>query len=59
MGLFGATHQLGLPPKICHTYPAMVKLGTVIPYKKKFEKYINLVIQAWVVLITVFFTGNQ
>ena len=28
-------------PKICHTYPAMMKLGTVIPYLKKILKYIN------------------
>ena len=25
-------------PKICHTYPSMVKLGTVIPYLKKIQK---------------------
>ena len=25
-------------PKICHTYPTMMKLGTVIPYLKKFQK---------------------
>ena len=25
-------------PKICHTYPAMMKLGTVIPYPKKTQK---------------------
>ena len=25
-------------PKICHTYPAMMKLGTVIPYPKKIQK---------------------
>ena len=25
-------------PKICHTYPAMIKLGTVIPYLKKLQK---------------------
>ena len=28
-------------PKICHTYPTMMKLGTVIPYLKKFQKYMN------------------
>ena len=27
-----------LLPKICHTYPTMMKLGTVIPYLKKIEK---------------------
>ena len=38
IGLSGATHELGggqkdppLLPKICHTYPVMMKLGTVIP----------------------------
>ena len=25
-------------PKICHTYPTMIKLGTVIPYLKKIQK---------------------
>ena len=25
-------------PKTCHTYPAMIKLGTVIPYLKKIPK---------------------
>ena len=24
--------------KVCHTYPAMMKLGTVIPYLKKIQK---------------------
>ena len=46
MGLFGAAHGWGegkkAPfPKTCHTYPAMIKLGTVIPYLKKIQKYIN------------------
>ena len=27
-----------LLPIICHTYPAMMKLGTVIPYLKKIQK---------------------
>ena len=39
MGIFGAAHGWGegggvkwTPlPKICHTYPTMMKLGTVIP----------------------------
>ena len=31
--------QKDLPlPKICHTYPKMIKLGTVIPYLKKIQK---------------------
>ena len=41
MGIFGAANRWawGDPlPKICHTYPAMMKLGTVIPYLKKIEK---------------------
>ena len=25
-------------PKTCHTYPTMMKLGTVIPYLKKIQK---------------------
>ena len=25
-------------PKICHTYPRMMKRGTVIPYPKKIQK---------------------
>ena len=28
-------------PKIRHTYPTMMKLGTVIPYLKKIQKYVN------------------
>ena len=32
----GATRPLLL--KICHTYPAMMKLGAVIPYPKKIKK---------------------
>ena len=31
-------------PKICHTYPTMMKLDTLIPYLKKIQKYINHVI---------------
>ena len=43
MGIFGAGHGWGGPkrppvPKICHTYPTMMKLGTVIPYLKKIHK---------------------
>ena len=47
-GLLGAVHGWGgeqkAPPphphlfKICHTYPAMMKLSTVIPYLKKIQK---------------------
>ena len=46
MGFSGAAHRWGggggekAPPlpKICHTYPAMMKLGTIIPYLKKFQE---------------------
>ena len=44
MGIFRAAHgwlggggQKG-KPEICHTYPAMMKLGAVIPYPKKIQK---------------------
>ena len=44
MGFFGAADGWeGGPknaplPKICHTYPTMMKLDTVIPCPKKFQK---------------------
>ena len=42
MGIFGAAHGWGGQerplPKICHTYPTVMKLGTVIPYLKKIQK---------------------
>ena len=49
MGFFGAAHGWGgggegvadflaALPKIRHTHPAMMKLGTVIPYLRKIEK---------------------
>ena len=42
MGIFGATHRWGGKkvslPKICHTYPKIMKLDTVIPYLKKIQK---------------------
>ena len=41
MGIFGAAHGWGGPfwlPKICYTFLAMMKLGTVIPYLKKIQK---------------------
>ena len=46
MVIFGAAHRWGggkKPPphlllKICHTYPAVMKLGTVIPYLKNIQK---------------------
>ena len=45
MGFFEAAHRCvggGVEkaplPKMCHTYPTIMKLGTVIPYLKKFQK---------------------
>ena len=44
MGFFRAARGWGegakrLPlPKICQTYPTVMKLGTVIPYPKKIQK---------------------
>ena len=46
MDFFGAAHgwsgegaaKRAPLPKICHTYPTMMKLGTVIPYPKKIQK---------------------
>ena len=45
MGIFEATHRWGAgqkgtppPPKICHTYLIMMKLGAFIPYLKKIQK---------------------
>ena len=43
MGLIGAAHgweakKKKTLPKMCHTYPIMMKLGTLIPYLKKFQK---------------------
>ena len=29
--------------KFCHTYPAMMKIGTVVPYLKKIQKFSNQV----------------
>ena len=39
MGPFNAAHRWWWPkrslPKICHTYPTMIKFGNVILYLKK------------------------
>ena len=34
----GGSLFASLPPKIRHTYPTMMKLGTVIPYLRKIKK---------------------
>ena len=45
MGIFRNTHGCGggeLPfLKICHTFPTMMKLGSVVPYLKKIQKNMN------------------
>ena len=46
MGIFGAALGWGEAkrapvPKICHTYPTMIKFSTVIPYLKKIQKIYN------------------
>ena len=65
MGFFGAPHGWGGQkrpplPKICCTYPTMMKLGTVIPYRKKIQKIYDsrdtLLEFCWQ---QHFFTGNQ
>ena len=44
MGFFGAAHGwtgddlFGPLSKICHTFPIIMKLGTVIPYLRKIQK---------------------
>ena len=42
MGPFGAAHPYERSkkdfPKICHTYPTMMKLGAVVPYLKQIQK---------------------
>ena len=40
MGVGAKSHPPASPGlhKICHTYPIMMKLGTVIPYLKKIQK---------------------
>ena len=47
MGTFWASHGWGgqkgsLLPKICHTYPTMMELVTVIHYPKKIQKIYEL-----------------
>ena len=47
-------------PKICHTYPTMMKLGTVIPYPKKILKiYESRDTHLEFCWHQHFFTGNQ
>ena len=36
-GPFRGSSRMGDPSKICHTYPTIMKLGSVIPYLKKIQ----------------------
>ena len=42
MGIFGAAHEWDAKrspmAKICHTYPALMELGTVMPYLQNIQK---------------------
>ena len=38
MGLVVAAQKRPPLPKICHTYPAMMKLSKVIPYLEKIQR---------------------
>ena len=47
-------------PKICHTYPSVMKLDTIMPYLKKTQKYMNHVTHLLSSSdISIFFIGNQ
>ena len=68
MSIFGTAHGCGgggegkkvSPPKICHTYPTMMKLGTVIPHLKKIQKiYESPDTPSEFCLNQHSFTGNQ
>ena len=43
IGFLGAAHFLSPLPlnKIRHTYPTMMKLGTIMPYLREIQKCIN------------------
>ena len=42
-------------PKFCYIYPMMMKLGTVISYLKKIQKYINQVTHPWRLVTSAIF----
>ena len=46
-------------PKICHTYPTIMKLCTVIPYLKKIQKFMNTSQTPSVLLTSAFFHRNS
>ena len=46
-------------PKMCYTYPTMIKLGTITPHLKKIKKYVNCVANFLrSVDICIFFSKN-
>ena len=64
MGIFGAAHGWGAKrpplPKMCHRYPTMMKIGTVIPCLKKIRKIYELRdTHSEFCWHQHFFTGNQ
>ena len=60
MDLFGAARKKPPLPKICHTYPTMMKFGTVIPSLKKIQKlYQSLDTHPELCCHQHFFTRNQ
>ena len=47
-------------PKICRTYPTMMKLGALIPYLKKIQKHTNYVTHTLSSAdISIFFSENH
>ena len=59
VGGWGGGKKVSLP-KIYHTYPTMMKLGTLIPYLKKIQKIYksrDTALEFW--WHQHFFTGNQ
>ena len=61
MGLFReANGKKATVPKICHIYPAMMKLDTAIPYLHKIQTtYKSRDAPLASSEISIFFTGNQ
>ena len=64
MSIFGDAHGWGTEkvplPKICRRYPAMMKLGTIIPYLNKIKKiYESRDTSPEFCKHQHFFTGNQ
>ena len=58
---WGLFHGKSPPsPKNCHTYPAMIEFGTIIPYQKKIQKiYESHATPLEFCWSQHFFTGNQ